>query len=171
MLAFGASAVEAACIPTTDPRLSQYETLLRVDAIAAERQAANELKQRTLSAHERASLYAILAEVHSIQEKHDDAALAIVERVRTGAADIRGGALPPDFTVTLSAGIATNQTKNGGLEDIIAQADAALYIAKHRGRNLVQVAQESYDASPATVRKTLHAAGVDLKTGKFQIAS
>jgi diguanylate cyclase (GGDEF)-like protein len=97
-----------------------------------------------------------------------DLALTIVERVRAAAAQIAGGPLPPDFSVTLSAGLATNQTRAASLEQIIGFADAALYNAKRRGRNFVQVAQESYDASSVQVRRSLRGAGIELHTGGFQ---
>lgn len=100
-----------------------------------------------------------------------DVALTVVERVRAAASQIAGGPLPDDFNVTLSAGLATNETPGANLEEIITHADVALYDAKNRGRNMVLVAQESYDASPVDVRRSLKQAGIELATGKFSLAS
>ena len=69
-----------------------------------------------------------------------DTALAIVDRLRTRASAIR---LPPaceGLRVTLSAGLATTGADVRTLDEMIARADAALYEAKHGGRDLVRVA-------------------------------
>lgn len=72
-----------------------------------------------------------------------DLALATVDRLRSCAAAIR---LPPaceGLRVTLSAGLATSGADVRTLDEMIARADAALYEAKHGGRDLVRVAVPS----------------------------
>jgi diguanylate cyclase (GGDEF)-like protein len=94
-------------------------------------------------------------------------ALAAVERIRQAAAKVQGAPLPAGYKVTVSAGLATDDGRAGALEDLIAEADAALYVAKHRGRDRLQVAQPSYDASGTIIRRSLRDAGVDFVTGSY----
>src|SRR5688500_754833 len=77
VLALLGFAGQAACIPIADPRLAQYESLLRVNPAAAETQALAHLADRTLDRKTLASLYEILAQAYSIQEKHDDVRRAV----------------------------------------------------------------------------------------------
>jgi diguanylate cyclase (GGDEF)-like protein len=99
-----------------------------------------------------------------------DVALAAVERIRQAAAKVQGGPLPAGFQVTISAGMAHDDGRYKSLDDLIAEADEALYMAKDRGRDRVQIAQQSFDASATNVRRSLRGAGVDMKTGKHEIA-
>jgi len=72
-----------------------------------------------------------------------DTALATVDRVRRLASAIP---LPPaceGLRVTLSAGLAPSGAAVRTLDEIIARADAALYEAKHGGRDLVRIAAPS----------------------------
>jgi diguanylate cyclase (GGDEF)-like protein len=71
-------------------------------------------------------------------------AVAIAERLRTRISEIDPGKaddlqLPP---VSVSIGIA--EFKSGdSLEDLIADADAAMYAAKHAGRNCVRITTQA----------------------------
>lgn len=91
-----------------------------------------------------------------------DVALGIVDRIRKAAARIGG---VPELKISLSAGLATNESNPGRPEDIIASADAALYDAKKGGRDLVRIAQDSYDVASTGIRRGLRDAGVELITG------
>src|SRR6185503_6447825 len=71
-----------------------------------------------------------------------DVALGILERVRLKALEIRLPASGTGLRVSLSAGLAGNESA-GSLDDLIARADAALYEAKHQGRDLVRISNES----------------------------
>ena len=69
-------------------------------------------------------------------------AAALGERLREAIADLhindgRGRRIP---TVTASLGVAELEVPDTGLEDLIARADAALYLAKREGRNQVRQA-------------------------------
>ena len=86
-----------------------------------------------------------------------DSALASVERLRALAASIQvapstGG---DPVRVTFSAGLATTADGARSLDEIIARADAALYEAKHQGRDLVRIDQESYQTASTAVRRAL----------------
>jgi diguanylate cyclase (GGDEF)-like protein len=84
-----------------------------------------------------------------------DIALIALERLRSLAAAIE---LPPSgvgLRVALSGGLASFDAEIRTLDELIARADAALYKAKHEGRDLVRVDQASYDAASSGVRKQL----------------
>jgi diguanylate cyclase (GGDEF)-like protein len=89
-----------------------------------------------------------------------DIALTIMERLRLAALTIQ---LPASSSaglrVSLSAGLASNDFGGGlgatTLDDIIAEADAALYEAKYRGRDAVRIADESYRMASTSVREAL----------------
>jgi diguanylate cyclase (GGDEF)-like protein len=69
-------------------------------------------------------------------------ALASLERLRTLVFNIP---LPPagaGLTVSLSAGLASLDAHTHSLDELIAQADAALYMAKNEGRDLIRIAEE-----------------------------
>lgn len=79
-------------------------------------------------------------------------ALASLERLRALVVEIP---LPPTgggLQVRLSAGLATNDEGAKSLDDLIARADAALYMAKNEGRDLVRVADDSYVTSTGSRR-------------------
>ena len=98
-----------------------------------------------------------------------DVAHAAVERIRQSISKVQGGPLPADYRITLSAGLANDDGRAQSLEDLIAEADAALYEAKGRGRNRVQVAQPSFNASPTGIRRRLRSAGINTQTGTHAI--
>ena len=73
-------------------------------------------------------------------------ASAIAERLRVAVGEpLPGGALPPCglHEVTVSIGVAAVPPGCESIEDLIAQADQALYTAKHAGRNRTRVADEA----------------------------
>jgi GGDEF domain-containing protein len=57
--------------------------------------------------------------------------------------------------VSLSAGLAFYDESTRSLEDLIARADAALYIAKNEGRDLVRIANGDYEVNTTGVRRAL----------------
>jgi two-component system cell cycle response regulator len=65
-----------------------------------------------------------------------EAACALAERLRAGvaAAEVKG--VPEG--VTISLGVAELRSRNETLDDIIANADRQLYVAKDLGRNRVE---------------------------------
>jgi diguanylate cyclase (GGDEF)-like protein len=69
-------------------------------------------------------------------------AMQVAERVRQGVIDTssdRDWALPAG--VTVSVGVACRHPRDGGsVEDLLREADQALYAAKDRGRNRVEAA-------------------------------
>jgi diguanylate cyclase (GGDEF)-like protein len=69
-----------------------------------------------------------------------DKALALAERIRStfaeAAVEVDGHAVG----ATLSIGVVVNQDGPLDIPDLLAQADQALYHAKERGRNRVEVA-------------------------------
>jgi len=73
-----------------------------------------------------------------------DVAIATLERLRTLVFAIN---LPPSgagLRVSMSAGLATREGQVRSLDELIARADAALYVAKNEGRDLVRVADEKF---------------------------
>lgn len=86
-----------------------------------------------------------------------DAALASIERLRVLALGIEvpSSAGNDPIRVTFSAGLATTAEGARSLDEIIARADAALYEAKHEGRDLVRIDRESYQSASTGVRRAL----------------
>ena len=73
-----------------------------------------------------------------------EVAIATLERLRTL---VFGIGLPPSgagLRVSMSAGLATRDMQVRSLDELIARADAALYVAKNEGRDLVRVADEKF---------------------------
>lgn len=70
--------------------------------------------------------------------------LATAERIRSAieAMDIRHRGLP-DGRVTVSLGLAITKPSEQTLEELLSQADTALYEAKHMGRNTVAMSPET----------------------------
>jgi diguanylate cyclase (GGDEF)-like protein len=79
-------------------------------------------------------------------------AMASVERMRTLVFGIRLPASGAGLQVSLSAGLATSGRHGRSLDEMIARADAALYVAKNEGRDLVRVADENYLSTTAIRR-------------------
>ena len=96
-----------------------------------------------------------------------DTALASMERLRIAALAIQLPSSGAGLRVSFSAGLATNDLGIKTLDEVIAQADAALYEAKSRGRDLVRISDESYRMASTGVRHALRDAGAALTTGQF----
>jgi diguanylate cyclase (GGDEF)-like protein len=76
-------------------------------------------------------------------------AVASLERLRTLVFGIR---LPPtgsDLQVSLSAGLASFDATVKSFEDFVARADAALYRAKHDGRDLIRLCEADFMSTGA----------------------
>jgi PleD family two-component response regulator len=54
--------------------------------------------------------------------------------------------------VSLSAGVASSLSHGRSLDEMIARADSALYVAKNEGRDLVRVADEAFLSTTAIRR-------------------
>ena len=80
-------------------------------------------------------------------------AVDIIERLRVAVLEIR---LPeaPELRVHFSAGLASRGTRKLMIDEIIANADVALYEAKKEGRDLTCIETESYVAPSVHVRHT-----------------
>jgi len=87
-----------------------------------------------------------------------DAALTIVERLRLAALEIQLPSSGADLRVSISAGLAGYDASIKTLDAIVAEADAALYEAKERGRDVVHIADESIRMASTSVRQALHRA-------------
>jgi diguanylate cyclase (GGDEF)-like protein len=96
-----------------------------------------------------------------------DVALGVAERLRAAALDMDVPGLAMGMRVTVSSGLATIDGDFATLEEVIAQADAALYEAKNNGRDLVCIAPESYSLSSTAVRRVLKSSGIAMQTGQF----
>ena len=79
-------------------------------------------------------------------------ALASLERMRTLVFGIHLPASGAGLRVSLSAGLATSLKHGRSLDELIARADSALYVAKNEGRDLVRVADENFLATTAIRR-------------------
>jgi diguanylate cyclase (GGDEF)-like protein len=84
-----------------------------------------------------------------------DVALAVVERLRARALTIELPGNDSDLRVSLSAGLATNESDVKSLDGLVARADAALYRAKHEGRNLVRIDTASFEIATSGVRRAV----------------
>lgn len=68
-------------------------------------------------------------------------ALQIAERTRNAIAEIPIRVPDQEISVTVSIGVATKDENTEDLETLIARADQAMYIAKHKGRDRVAVSK------------------------------
>ena len=84
-----------------------------------------------------------------------EVAHASLERLRTRVFGIRLPSPGAGLKVSLSAGLAFYDESTRSLEDLVARADAALYIAKNEGRDLVRIANGNYEVSTTGVRRAL----------------
>ena len=84
-----------------------------------------------------------------------DVALIALERVRELALHIDLPSRSAGLRVCLSAGLAALEPSVKTLDELIARGDAALYRAKHEGRDLVRIADESLLEMSSGVRRAL----------------
>jgi len=78
-----------------------------------------------------------------------ESAKALAETIRSAVLDAATRHEPPLPGLTLSMGVAGADVQFGySADDLFARADAALYQAKHHGRNCVVVADGSFPATP-----------------------
>jgi diguanylate cyclase (GGDEF)-like protein len=83
-----------------------------------------------------------------------EVALATLERLRTLTFGIHLPSSAAGMRVSLSAGVAVYDRIVRSLDELIARADSALYMAKNEGRDLVRVADENYLSSTGIRRAT-----------------
>ena len=89
-----------------------------------------------------------------------DMAMTSIERLRAASLAIKlPVSVEEEMRVSFSAGLATNESGIKTLDDIIAQADVALYEAKSNGRDLVRIADASFDSASTGVRRALRRTG------------
>ncbi|MFZ5908951.1 MAG: histidine kinase N-terminal 7TM domain-containing protein [Chloroflexota bacterium] len=77
--------------------------------------------------------------VFLLSETPLEAAMEMAERLRH---TVEKAPIPTDvdnLRMTISLGVAAYSTENPDLETLIARADQALYVAKHKGRNRVEI--------------------------------
>jgi diguanylate cyclase (GGDEF)-like protein len=67
--------------------------------------------------------------------------MQVAERLRASIAEKPVQIQEKEITLTVSIGVATKDENTQQLETLIARADQAMYIAKHRGRNCVAVSK------------------------------
>jgi diguanylate cyclase (GGDEF)-like protein len=84
-----------------------------------------------------------------------DVALIALERVRALALLIELPSMSAGLRVCLSAGLASLEPNLKTLDELIARGDAALYRAKHEGRDLVRIADESLLEMSSGMRRAL----------------
>lgn len=82
-------------------------------------------------------------------------ATARADLIRRAVADL---AIPaaPDLRISVSIGLTTTRACGHGLDALMRMADAALYDAKHKGRNRVEIARGSPTASGAALLDADH---------------
>ncbi len=85
-----------------------------------------------------------------------EVALANLERLRTRVCGIHLPASGAGLRVSLSAGLATSLKHGRSLDEMIARADSALYLAKNEGRDRVRTAEEGYLATTSIRRALRH---------------
>jgi diguanylate cyclase (GGDEF)-like protein len=81
-----------------------------------------------------------------------EVAQASLERMRTLVFGIHLPTSGAGLRVSLSAGLAISLRHGRSLDEMIARADSALYVAKNEGRDLVRVADESFLSTTAIRR-------------------
>ncbi len=81
-------------------------------------------------------------------------ALATLERLRTLTFGIHLPSSGAGLRVSLSAGVTIHDRVVRSLDELIARADSALYVAKNEGRDLVRVAEENFQSSTGIRRIT-----------------
>jgi len=86
-----------------------------------------------------------------------EVAMASLERMRTLICGIRLPSSGAGLRISVSAGLAINLRHGRLLDELIARADAALYVAKNEGRDRASVAEEGYLAT-TSIRRVIRQA-------------
>jgi diguanylate cyclase (GGDEF)-like protein len=75
------------------------------------------------------------------------------ERIRLAVSSYPWAELAPRLAVTISLGVSSGRSDEW--HSVLAEADSALYLAKRRGRNRVEVASRALEqtAAPVTVSR------------------
>src|SRR5215211_1889685 len=76
-----------------------------------------------------------------LPETDGPTSMQVAERLRTSIASTTINIFDKDISVTVSIGVATQDENTSDLETLIARADQAMYIAKHKGRNRVAISK------------------------------
>jgi diguanylate cyclase (GGDEF)-like protein len=76
-----------------------------------------------------------------LPETDRETAMQVAERLRTCIADTPIKIFNKNIFVTVSLGVASQDENTNDLETLIARADQAMYIAKHKGRNRVAMSK------------------------------
>jgi diguanylate cyclase (GGDEF)-like protein len=82
-----------------------------------------------------------------------EVALATLERLRTLTFGIHLPSSGAGLRVSLSAGVTVHDRVVRSLDELIARADSALYVAKNEGRDRVRVADENFQSSSSGIRR------------------
>jgi diguanylate cyclase (GGDEF)-like protein len=85
-----------------------------------------------------------------------DTAIAVIQRMRLATANIQLPESARGLKVSFSAGLATRTRNVQSPNEIISCADAALYDAKHGGRNLLRLDHETYRTAASGVLQALY---------------
>jgi diguanylate cyclase (GGDEF)-like protein len=72
-------------------------------------------------------------------ETDSDTAMHVAERLRASVEETPMKVSGQEFNVTVSIGVSRKDENTLELETLIARADQAMYIAKHKGRNIVAI--------------------------------
>jgi diguanylate cyclase (GGDEF)-like protein len=83
-----------------------------------------------------------------------EASIATLERMRTLMFGINLPASGAGMRVSLSAGVAISPRHGRSLDEMVARADSALYVAKNEGRDLVRVADDNH-LSTTSIRRVV----------------
>ena len=87
-----------------------------------------------------------------LKEADESAAAGVAEKIRLAVAAASFQFGKRQLAVTVSCGVAQYAAADDSEDQFVARADAALYLAKHGGRNQVRLASESAE-SPGAVRR------------------
>ncbi len=74
-----------------------------------------------------------------LRDTHADTAQALAERIRQQVMALEFAPVGPGFRVTVSLGMSFAADRNAPYDTLMRLADEALYAAKHKGRNRIEV--------------------------------
>jgi diguanylate cyclase (GGDEF)-like protein len=74
-----------------------------------------------------------------LPETDSETAILVAERLRASVEETPMKVSGQEFNVTVSIGVSRKDENTLELETLIARADQAMYIAKHKGRNRVAI--------------------------------